>query len=740
MPYEVSRKLLEKWNPIRHTDLAPVGFSVELSKTLKKRLTATAVGVAVFLLTVALHQSGLLTIAELKTLDHRYHQYADPALADKNILLVAVDEASLETFGRWPWPRDRHGYVVHYLREAGARAIVFDILFLEPDEGAEEFDAAFAEEVRAAGNVFLPYLLQSAPTPAPRPHLLAKATMPVGGDRPPDHPKPYQGVKLPIPPLAEAARGLGFINLSPDSDGTTRRLPLLADTSNRAQMQMQLATSVARYVLGAGGATIGPRALQLGSATVPLSAQGDMVIDWHGPLDQKTYRAYSIGAVLRSYAAMQKGERPLLDPALFRDRIVFVATTAAGTYDLRVTPLSPFTPGVLIHMTALDNILRSRAMQPAPYWAFALTTLALCLSTSWGFMMLQRQALKFGLILGGAVAYYLLAVHAFMSHAVWLELAFPEGALAMTFGVAATVEYLTEGRQRRLLRTVFDRYMAAEVVDEIMRNPEGIKLGGEKKELTVFFSDVAGFTTISEKLQPEALVELLNEYLSAMTDIILKHRGNVNKYLGDGIMAIFGAPRGEPDHATLACYAALDSQADLVHLREKWKAQGHPEITARIGINSGPLVVGNMGSQARMEYTVMGDSVNLASRLEGANKFYETFILLGPRTYELAQRDIEAREVDVMRVKGKLEPVVVYELLARKGQLDPVKRKMKEAYLEGLTAYKRRDFAKAKEHFANALALDPADGPSKVYLHRAEEYLAAPPSPDWDGVYVLKAK
>ena len=712
---------------------------MQVSASAKKQLTAAAVGLAVFLLTMAIHRSGLLTIVELKTLDHRYQQYADPTKAGKDLVLVAVDEASLETFGRWPWPRDRHGYVVNYLRTAGAKAIVFDILFLESDEGAEEFDAAFAEEVRVAGNVFLPFQLQASPQ-APPPHLLAKATIPVDfrSDLHTNLLNRPQGVKLPIAPLAEAAQGLGFINLFPDPDGTTRRLPLLATTSNTTLMQ--LATSVARYVLGADRAALDARVLHLGQATIPLTAQGDMVIDWHGPLERKTYPAYSIGAVLRSFSEMQKGEQPRLDPAIFKDKIVFVAATATGTYDLRVTPLSPYTPGVLLHMTALDNILRNRYMEPAPYWVFALTTLALCLGTAWGFMMLQRQALKFGLIAGIAVAYYGIAVHAFTSHGLWLELAFPEGALAVTFAMAATVEYLTEGRQRRQLRAVFDRYMAAEVVDEIMRNPEGIKLGGEKKELTVFFSDVAGFTTISEKLTPEALVALLNQYLSAMTDIILTHRGNVNKYLGDGIMAIFGAPRGEPNHASLACFAALESQEALVHLRGKWTAQGHPEIVARIGVNSGPLVVGNMGSQARMEYTVMGDSVNLASRLEGANKFYDTLILLGARTYELAKDDIEAREVDLLRVKGKLEPVVVYELLARKGALSPMKQHVVEAYREGLAAYKHRDFATAKLRFEEALHLDPSDGPSNVYLHRTHEYLEVSPPPDWDGVYVLKSK
>ena len=718
----------------------------------KKLIAGTLVGGTVCLLALALHWSGWLSIAELKTLDHRFHRYADATKAGHDIVLVAVDEASLETYGRWPWPRDRHGYVVHYLKQAGAKAVVFDILFLEPDLAAEEFDEVFAEEMRAAGNVYLPFLMQDQQEPsadstvAPAgpqtfpPDILKKATIALDDQelQPSGSLTSYAGAKLPTPLLAQAARGLGYINLTPDIDGTTRRLPLLARAQNQAFQH--ITTAVARDLLAVDQATLRRRELRLGPLTIPLTAEREMVIDWHGTLEKLVYPVYPIGAVLRSYTDMQAGTAPLLDPALFRDKIVFVATTAAGTYDLRVTPLSPFAPGVLIHMSALDNILTQRHLQPVSWWVFAGATLILTLATAWAFMLIQSQWIKAAAIGGLAVAYYGLAVHAFTSHGLWLDLAIPEGALAVSFSVAATVEYLTEGRQRRQLRTVFDKYMAPEVVDEIMRNPEAIRLGGEKKELSVLFSDVAGFTSISEQLDPETLVELLNKYFSAMTEIILRHRGNVNKYLGDGIMAVFGAPRGDPNHASLACFAALDSQAELVTRREQWKAEGQPEISARIGINSGWLIVGNMGSQARMEYTVMGDTVNLASRLEGANKFYDTLILLGPRTYELAAPDIEAREVDRMRVKGKREPVVVFELLARKGHLSAEQQGVMAAYGEGLAAYKRRDFTVAARQFEAALALDPGDGPSRVYLARAKEYLVTPPPADWDGVFELKSK
>ena len=703
---------------------------MDLAKLRKKFLIATAIAITVGFLLVALHWTGLLAIAELKSLDHRFQQYANPALAGHDIVLVAIDEQSLAAFGRWPWSRDLHGFMTHYLRKAGARAIVFDVLFLEREE---EFDAVFANEVEAAQNVLLPFLLEG--TTGLPPALKAKAAMPVQGAavRLEAH-----GVKLPIPPLDGAAKGLGYINLFADRDGVVRRLPLFARGEDSRFALTHLAANIARQLLNANEAIIGARSIAFGSATIPVTPDGDLVIDWHGD-PKKTYPAYSAGAILKAYLEMQQGQPPSLDPALFKDKIVFIAGTAAGIYDLRATPVDAASPGVLIHMTALDNILRGRFMQPAPYWSFLATMLVLCLATAWSFMLLQQQVLKFTVVAGLALAYYGLAVHAFKSHGLWLELAFPEAAVAVTFAMAASVEYLTEGRQRRQLRAAFDKYMAPEVVDEIMRHPE-IKLGGEKKELTVLFSDVAGFTTISERLSPEQLVALLNEYLSVMTDIIRRHRGNVNKYLGDGIMAIFGAPLSEPTHAALACYAALDSQEALVTLRAEWKSRELPEIAARIGINTGDLVVGNMGSQTRLEYTVMGDSVNLASRLEGASKFYDTLILIGPRTHELAQSNVEAREVDLLRVKGKFEPVVVYELLARKGQLAPVKQQVLEVYTRGLHSYKTRAFESAQRDFQAALKLDPLDGPSKVYLRRAQEFLATPPPVDWDGVYELHSK
>ncbi|MBA5874231.1 MAG: CHASE2 domain-containing protein [Nitrospira sp. CR1.2] len=704
-----------------------------------KILSALAVGLAVFGLVAGLRMTGWFEVVELKALDHLVRRYADPAKADSNLVLLAIDESSLEAFGRWPWPRDRYGYVVRYLKQAGARAVVFDVMFFEPDENAEEFDQSFADDMRAADNVFLPMLFQAEPHPISS-DLQARATLNVELPESDRAAERQAGVKPPIPLLAQRARGLGVINLSADADGPTRRIPLLGQMSG--QFVPHLSLAVARYVLGADGISLKDGRVQIGSISVPLDADGQLLIRWHGSLEETYHvRKYSIGRVLQAFAQQQKGERPGLDATLFKDKVVFIAGTAAGLYDLRVTPFSSATPGVLIHMAALDNLLHGQGLQAAPSW-FALTVLVvLCLASAGTFMLFRSYPVKFGVTLGLAVAYYGLVAHAFEGHARWLELVFPEVALALTFGTAATVEYVTEGKQRRLMRAAFDKYMSSEVVEEIMRNPEAIKLGGEKKEISILFSDIAGFTTISEKMTPEDLVALLNRYLSAMTTIIkTTHRGNVNKYLGDGIMALFGAPLDDPKHASLACYAALDCQAELARLRRIWMEEGLPEIGARIGINSGPCIVGNMGSEERMEYTVTGDSVNLASRLEGASKYYDTLILIGQRTAELAQNDVEVREIDLLRVKGKKEPVVVFELLGRNGQVAEEKRRVVDRYLQGMAAYKQRDFETACTRFTEALALDPSDGPSRVYVERSTTYRQAPPPADWDGVYEMTSK
>lgn len=288
---------------------------------------------------------------------------------------------------------------------------------------------------------------------------------------------------------------------------------------------------------------------------------------------------------------------------------------------------------------------------------------------------------------------------------------------------------------------MFEHYMSPEVVDKLIAKPEMLRLGGEKKELTVLFSDVQGFTTISERLKPEQLVDLLNVYLGAMTELIMKSGGTLDKYEGDAIMAFWGAPVDQPDNAKRACFTAIDMQKKLSQMREVWKKEGKPELITRIGLNTGEMIVGNMGSAERFDYTVMGDAVNLGSRLEGANKQYGTNIMIGEMTYLRAKDYIITRELDKITVKGKLLPVKVYELIAKKE--DGISKEMEELlnlYNEGLKAYTERRWNDGILLFSKALEIKPDDGPSKTYLERCQNYLNNPPPDDWDGVYVMKTK
>jgi adenylate cyclase len=287
---------------------------------------------------------------------------------------------------------------------------------------------------------------------------------------------------------------------------------------------------------------------------------------------------------------------------------------------------------------------------------------------------------------------------------------------------------------------MFSHYMSETLIHDLLKHPEKLRLGGERRNLTVFFSDLAGFTSLSEQLTPEEVVTLLNRYLTAMTDIILAGGGLIDKYEGDAIMALWGAPLPQEDHAARACLAAIENQRRLADLRREFEASGLPPVYSRIGINTGEMIIGNMGSSQRFDFTVIGDSVNLASRLEGANKTYGTRVIISEDTYRQAAARVEARELDLLRVKGKEVPVRIYELLAPKGELDGRMGEVRDLFTEGLARYRRQEWAEAIRAFQQALELVPEDGPSKVFIERCRRFMEAPPPPSWDGVYRLTSK
>jgi adenylate cyclase len=303
-----------------------------------------------------------------------------------------------------------------------------------------------------------------------------------------------------------------------------------------------------------------------------------------------------------------------------------------------------------------------------------------------------------------------------------------------------SIKLINEENQKKFIKGAFSRYIAPDVINQILEHPESLELGGENRPITIFFSDVAGFSTLSEKLNPPELVALLNEYLSEMTDIIISHSGTIDKYEGDAIMAFYGAPQSYPDHEIKACMAAIDMKKRLREMQEHWRNIGQHELFVRMGMNTGDAVVGNMGSRMRMDYTAMGDSVNLASRLEGANKFYSTTAMISELTYNAAKDHIESRKLDTIKVKGKTEPIIIYELLSRKGELPQKIYDMIDIYNQGIEFFASRHWKKAHKAFEDSLKIIPDDGPSKTYIKRCEDFMKKPPSQKWDGVFSLTSK
>lgn len=425
----------------------------------------------------------------------------------------------------------------------------------------------------------------------------------------------------------------------------------------------------------------------------------------------------------------------------FKDRVLIYGLTAAGTQDLNPMPYNPRYPMVGLHANVLNNLVTQNFLDRVPFWVNILVLIGFGLLM--GLLVPRfkplRGAVLLLVILGGflVTAQYLL----FEGRGLWIDVFGPVLVIATGYTFITVYNFFFEEKEKKMIRGIFSRYVTKSVVDELIKNPDMVKLGGERKVLTVFFSDVAGFTTVSEQLTPEELVSLLNEYLTAMTEIILKYDGMLDKYEGDAIMAVFGTPILYEDHATRACYVSLEMQEELVKLRKKWKDEGRPELYVRIGLNTGAMVAGNMGAASRLDYTVMGDSVNLGSRLEGANKQYNTSIMISEYTYEAAKNDIEVRFLDSLRVKGKKLPVKVYELLGRKDNGIPETiENVKKLYEQGIEKYLSREWDAGLEFLNKALSIKPDDGPSSVYVKRCLAFKEHPPPDDWDGVFTMESK
>jgi adenylate cyclase len=428
-----------------------------------------------------------------------------------------------------------------------------------------------------------------------------------------------------------------------------------------------------------------------------------------------------------------------LDPARVRDRIVVLGLTIPGL-DQFATPTTSEGRmwGVEILGHAIETILQDRYLTPVSPAATLGTMTGLAVLVA--LVVAATRPVLAGLgVLALLLAYLVSGIVAF-DHGTVLNLVYPPLTVLLTAGATLLYRVRSGEAEQRLLRDVMARYLSPTVSHWVLRDPARLTLGGETRVMTALFSDLRGFTTVAHQLDPQALVDLLNEHMSAMTEVVFRHDGVLDKYIGDALMAFWGAPMTQPDHAARACQAALDMIARLGELQADWARRGLPRLELGIGINTGPMVVGNMGSRARLAYTVIGDAVNVASRLEGLSKEYGTRVVIGEATREAAGSAFEYRFLDVVAVKGRREPLAVYEVMAPAGGLDPTRRARLARYAAGVGDYRARRFPEAREVFAGLGAEWPEDGPTALYLRRSEALLAAPPPADWDGVYVARTK
>ncbi len=687
--------------------------------------------------------SDLFYTYEAKTYDWRISKKFSEQPTIDDIIIVDIDQRAIQKLGKFSqWPRKYHTQVVDFLHRAGALAVGLDILY-DKDIWQPEQDKEFIRTVKNAENVYTAIYFAEADSDNWLPVMTAEPegleaerfyyTMPLESEL---YFRNEDRFESNFVELLNASKGIGHVNFVGDMDGVVRSIHLFTNFNHH--LYPTLGFKIFMDAIGADSVIFNPQTqfmnlFQEGEllTRIPTDEHGNLLINWAGPF--KTFRYISFYDVL-------KAKERNLPPEIFQNKIVLIGTSLAGLYDLRNVPFERAFPGVEIHANILYTLInQSFITRMNDNFTFLLIML---IGLLLGIILIRTRPLfsiLFILLLG--VVYVIVVTIIFFEFNYWIEMISPLLTIVLSFSLIYVYRYITEEKDKRFIRSTFSHFVTKSVVDELLANPEKIKLGGEKKECTVLFSDVAGFTTISEQLEPEQLVHLLNEYLTEMTNIVFKYDGMLDKYEGDAIMAVFGAPVERGNHAYQACATALEMQQRMITMREVWRKQNKPELRMRIGINTGLMVVGNMGSESRFDYTVMGDAVNLGARLEPANKIYGTNIMIGEGTVKKAKDLIIVRPLDLLRVKGKTEPVWVYELLGltENGVSDDMIRVI-ELFKKGLSHYLKRDWDSAINYFMQVLAIKKDDGPAKRYVERCNFFKENPPAEDWDGVYTQTTK
>ena len=645
----------------------------------------------------------------------------EAGIDNSKVVIVAIDDQSFASIPfKYPWPRTYHAKLVENLNRAGAKTILFDIGFTEESSTDPSQDDAFRQAISKAKNV----VLAGKMIIEEREGFSMMSVLP------------------PIKKLREVAP-FGVADTKFDTDGFVRRYILFRDYNETRYFSLGLATLI-KYLGLRGDPSEYFRQTKNGDFML-----GDLyVIKRHDDLPSTMIGYYGPAYSFKMYSYEQvvdeEGLKLLMERNTFKDKIVLVGATVSELHDLFSTPFyvagnETLTPGVEIHANFIQSVLDQNFISPVSNLLVYVLTLAFTLFTAF---LIKRTRPIVGIIIPVAVSgvFFFVNVFLFVNSRILMNLIAPLGGLGLAFVGCNSYQYFSEEKEKHYIRNVFKHYLAENVVDSILKEPSALTFGGQRKRLTVLFSDIRSFTSYSERYTPEQVVTILGEYLTEMVDVIVKFGGMLDKFVGDEVMAVFGAPNPMEDHADTACRAALEMIRSLDRLKERWKQEGREPFDIGIGVNTGDMIVGNLGSKQIFDYTVIGDAVNLGARLEGINKVYKTAnnIIISEFTKNEIGADLVTRELDSVRVKGKSKPVAIYELVGEK-EVYVYSPDFLTRYEEGLKAYKNMDFERANNSFKQCLLLHDEDI-SRMYIKRCRHFMKYPPGKEWDGVFTLTTK
>ncbi len=719
-----------------------------MSALFRSRLArALATGVGSAVIAVLLLLGGVFDGAERSSYDMRARAFTTARDGEDEVVLILVDEQSLEWAleaqrQSWPWPRAYYAAIVDFAARANVASLTFDVIYSDDSFYGVSDDQVFADAVERHGRTVAAVFYgretgREGPFPDYLPRERATVSMD-SGDL--DRMRSVERALFPVPELSAAAAAFGNVSIAPDPDGIYRRSPLVNSFRGDAVPSLALAT----WLVGVSEAEDGPaapgsrtlqideRSASIGDLTIPLDRSANMIVRFEAGARER--ERYSAAGIIQSEIRLASGseEAPVVHPEELEGRHVMVGFSAAGLYDLRPMPVDGAAAGVEFHAAMLENLLSGRFMRQAPLLVDLLYVVVLAFLAGFATAMARAFSMTVVALVGAPLLPVILSSAAYAG-GYWMPLVVPAAAGTIGAVSAAVLNYMTEGKERRFIKGAFSQYLSPAVIEKLLEDPSRLQLGGERRELTIFFSDLQGFTSLSEGLTPDELIALLNDYLSDMTDIVTESGGTVDKFEGDAIIAFWNAPLDVPDHPNVAVSAALECQRRLDELRPAFRDRVGRDLYMRIGLNTGEAVVGNMGSRSRFDYTMLGDAVNLAARLEGVNKQFGTYTMISESTASTLSDGIACRELGRIAVVGRSEPVRVYEPMP--ADVYHAGRRRFQTFSRALARYYDGDFEGARADFL-ALA---DDRPAQKYAEKCRA-LAADPPESWNGVWVMESK